>query len=75
MAKRHKIPADQIVKVPVYLTPMPPKRGEFTRYTTRAPLDLWNNPTLQAVARHSFCAADQATATAELHRRRIQLES
>lgn len=73
MAKRHKIPADQIVKVPHYLTPMLPKRGEFNQYTTRAPMDIWNNPTLKAVARHCFCPIDQAAATAELQRRGIEL--
>ena len=69
MAKRHKIPADRIVRIPAYLTPMQPIRGEFTRFTTQCPIDLWNLPTLLMVARHSYCAQSRHDAAAELARR------
>lgn len=69
MAKRHKIPADRIAAIPHYLTPMPPQRGEFTRYTTQCPIDLWNVPTLAMVARHCLCADTRTAAQSELTRR------
>ena len=69
MSKRHKIPSDRLVAIPMYLTPMRPVRGEFNQYTTRAPYDLWNAPTLKAVASHSFCPIDRAAAAAEIERR------
>lgn len=69
MSKRHKIPSDRLVAIPMYLTPMRPVRGEFNQYTTRAPHDLWNAPTLKAVAAHSFCPIDRAAASAEIARR------
>jgi hypothetical protein len=69
MAKRHRIPADQIVSIPQLLTPLRPVRGEFNRYTTPAPMDIWNLPTLKAVARHSLCQVTKAKASDELQRR------
>lgn len=67
--KHHKIPADRIVKIPHYLTPSLPVRGEFTRFTTAAPMDIWNVPTLNVVALHCLCHDKRAQARAELIRR------
>ena len=69
MTKRHKIPAHKLVKIPEYLTPSLPMRGEFNRYTTAAPLDIWNRPTLECVARHCLCSETKQAAQAELARR------
>lgn len=69
MTKRHKIPAHKIVKIPMYLTPCLPERGQFTRYTTVALLDIWNRPTLECVARHCLCQITKQSAQAEIARR------
>lgn len=74
MAKHHKIPASEIARIPVYLTPMAPRRGEFARYTTQCPVDLWNNKTLAMVARHSFCPDARAMAQSELNKRKESRE-
>ena len=66
MTKRHKIPAHKIVKIPEHLTPSLPERGQFTRYTTAALMDIWNRPTLECVARHCLCSETKQAAQAEL---------
>ena len=69
MTKRHKIPAHKLLKIPMYLTPSLPERGQFTRYTTAAPLDIWNRPTLECVARHCLCSETKQAVQVELARR------
>lgn len=74
MSKQHKIPADRLVRIPLYLTPMPPARGQFVQFVTQAPPDLWNVPTLEAVVRHSCDPAARESAGDELARRRNEVK-